>query len=93
MRSSATNLVAFDTEKRLQYTAQGQCRIARTEPGDPNKLADVLVTLQTPPIRQSVRLPLGSDAVAAIEEKHRKDTAILNEWRPVSVSTDFPSPQ
>jgi hypothetical protein len=37
-----------------------------------------------------VRLPLGSDTVAAIEAKNASDAAILSEWRSVSVSTDFP---
>ncbi|MDQ0468457.1 hypothetical protein QO011_001457 [Labrys wisconsinensis] len=36
-----------------------------------------------------VRLPLGSDTVAAIERKHEGDRAILAQWRTVSVSTDF----
>jgi hypothetical protein len=36
-----------------------------------------------------VRLPLGSDTVAAIEAKYASDTAILAKWRAVSVSTDF----
>jgi len=48
----------------------------------------VLVTFADTP-NPPVRLPLGSDTVAAIGEKHRKDAAILNEWRAVSVSTDF----
>jgi len=36
-----------------------------------------------------VRLPLGSDMVAAIEGKHSDDAALVAEWRSVSVSTDF----
>ena len=58
------------------------------QPGDPDKLAKVLVDFATaanPPMR----LPLGSDTVAAIEDKHASDAAILAEWRKVSVSTDF----
>jgi NAD(P)-dependent dehydrogenase (short-subunit alcohol dehydrogenase family) len=58
------------------------------QPGDPDKLAAVLVDFAdaaNPP----VRLPLGSDTVAAIEAKHAADAAILAEWRKVSVSTDF----
>ncbi|MCP1614535.1 hypothetical protein J2848_006240 [Azospirillum lipoferum] len=39
-----------------------------------------------------VRLPLGSDTVAAIEAKHEADRAILDNWRRVSLSTDFASP-
>ena len=58
------------------------------QPGDPAKLAKVLVEFvdaANPPLR----LPLGSDTVAAIEGKHLSDKAILDEWRAISVSTDF----
>ncbi|MBO9575664.1 MAG: SDR family NAD(P)-dependent oxidoreductase [Sphingobium sp.] len=58
------------------------------QPGDPERLARVLVDFAdaaNPP----VRLPLGSDTVAAIEAKHAADAAILKEWRAVAVSTDF----
>lgn len=56
--------------------------------GDPDKLAQVLVDFAdaaNPP----VRLPLGSDTVAAIEAKHVSDAEIVAKWRDVSVSTDF----
>lgn len=56
--------------------------------GDPERLARALVAFadaSDPP----VRLPLGSDTVAAIEAKHASDAAILAAWRHVSVSTDF----
>ncbi len=36
-----------------------------------------------------VRLPLGSDTVAAILAKHESDAALVAEWRDLSVSTDF----
>lgn len=58
------------------------------QPGDPDKLAQVLVDFAdaaSPP----VRLPLGSDTVAAIEAKHVADAEIVAKWRAVSVSTDF----
>jgi len=58
------------------------------QPGDPSKLADVLVAFADAP-NPPVRLPLGSDTVAAIEAKHKADSLILSEWRSVSVSTDF----
>jgi NAD(P)-dependent dehydrogenase (short-subunit alcohol dehydrogenase family) len=58
------------------------------QPGDPSKLADVLVTFAEAP-NPPVRLPLGSDTVAAIEAKHEADSRILSEWRSVSLSTDF----
>jgi NAD(P)-dependent dehydrogenase (short-subunit alcohol dehydrogenase family) len=64
--------------------------LSHNQPGDPSKLADVLISLaeaSNPP----VRLPIGSDTVAAMEAKHASDAAILTEWRNVSISTDFPA--
>lgn len=58
------------------------------QPGDPSKLADVLVTFADAP-NPPVRLPLGSDTIAAIEAKHKADSIILSEWRNVSLSTDL----
>jgi NAD(P)-dependent dehydrogenase (short-subunit alcohol dehydrogenase family) len=58
------------------------------QPGDPDRLAKVLVGFAEAP-NPPVRLPLGSDTVAAIEAKHTADAAILARWRDVSVSTDF----
>lgn len=58
------------------------------QPGDPERLAQVLIDFAEAP-NPPVRLPLGSDTVAAIEAKHAADAAILAEWRSVSVSTDF----
>lgn len=75
-----------ETAGRVRKVAAG---LSHNQPGDPAKLADVLVEFvdaANPP----VRLPLGSDTVAAIEAKHAADAAILSEWRAVSVSTDFP---
>lgn len=58
------------------------------QPGDPARLAEVLVAFADAP-NPPVRLPLGSDTVAAIEAKHAADAEILAQWRPVSISTDF----
>jgi NAD(P)-dependent dehydrogenase (short-subunit alcohol dehydrogenase family) len=58
------------------------------QPGDPDKLAATLVEFVDTP-EPPIRLPLGSDTVAAIEAKHASDSAILARWRAVSVSTDF----
>jgi NAD(P)-dependent dehydrogenase (short-subunit alcohol dehydrogenase family) len=64
-------------------------QISHNQPGNPDMLAEVVVAFvesSNPP----VRLPLGSDTVAAIEAKHVSDAEILAAWRSVSVSTDFP---
>lgn len=58
------------------------------QPGNPEALARVVVDFvraANPP----VRLPLGSDTVAAIEAKHASDREILAKWRATAVSTDF----
>jgi NAD(P)-dependent dehydrogenase (short-subunit alcohol dehydrogenase family) len=73
------------TAGKVRKVATG---LNHNQPGDPQRLAQVLVDFAeaaNPP----VRLPLGSDTVAAIEGKHASDAAILTEWRSVSVSTDF----
>ncbi|NSZ76812.1 SDR family NAD(P)-dependent oxidoreductase, partial [Agrobacterium tumefaciens] len=62
--------------------------LSHNQPGNPQKLAEVLIAFADAP-NPPVRLPLGSDTVAAIEKKHAQDNAILSEWRAVSVSTDF----
>lgn len=63
-----------------------------SQPGDPAKLASVLVAFADA-VNPPVRLPLGSDTVAAIEAKHAADAAIVAEWRQVSLSTDFAPPE
>lgn len=58
------------------------------QPGDPEKLARVLVDFAKAP-DPPVHLPLGNDTVATIEAKHASHGAILAKWRAASVSTDF----
>jgi NAD(P)-dependent dehydrogenase (short-subunit alcohol dehydrogenase family) len=58
------------------------------QPGDPAKLAKVLVAFADAP-NPPVRLPLGSDTVAMIEKKNAQTAEILAAWRATSVSTDF----
>jgi len=63
--------------------------VSMQQPGDPVRLAKVVVDLanaKNPPLR----LPLGSDCVAAIEAKNAFVAQELEAWRAVSVSTDFP---
>jgi NAD(P)-dependent dehydrogenase (short-subunit alcohol dehydrogenase family) len=64
-------------------------QISHNQPGDPVRLAEAVITFVDAP-NPPVRLPLGSDTVAAIEAKHLSDAEILASWRPVSLSTDFP---
>jgi NAD(P)-dependent dehydrogenase (short-subunit alcohol dehydrogenase family) len=58
------------------------------QPGDPRKVAQAIATLvsaEDPP----VRLALGKDAVAGIEEKLAAMSSALDHWRELSVSTDL----
>ena len=72
----------------------GQMRIFaaaanHAQPGDPQKFAIAILALANaaqPPLR----LPLGSDAVARIENKHAFVAGELAQWRDLSMSTDFP---
>lgn len=83
---SPTRIADYDgTAGKVRAVAAG---LSHNQPGDPSKLADVLIAFADAP-KPPVRLPLGSDTVAAIEAKHASDAAILAEWRQVSVSTDF----
>ncbi|HWM69771.1 MAG TPA: hypothetical protein VNO35_24545, partial [Steroidobacteraceae bacterium] len=50
------------------------------QPGDPQKLAAVLVAFADAP-NPPVRLPLGSDTVAVIEKKDAQTAQILADWR------------
>lgn len=60
------------------------------QPGNPARLAEAMLVLanaEQPPLR----LPLGSDAVARIEQKHAQVEVELQAWRSLSLSTDFPA--
>jgi len=58
------------------------------QPGDPAKLAKVLTAFVDTP-SPPVRLPLGSDTVAVMENKNEQTAGILATWRAIAVSTDF----
>jgi NAD(P)-dependent dehydrogenase (short-subunit alcohol dehydrogenase family) len=58
------------------------------QPGDPNRLAGAMIELvdaATPPLR----LPLGTDTLAAIAAKNAYVAEEMEAWRPLSASTDF----
>lgn len=71
-------------------TVRSQRAYDGRQPGDPARAAQVLLTvaaMQQPPLR----LPLGSDAVAAIGSADAARQEQLATWRELSVSTDFPA--
>jgi len=73
------------TAGKVREVAAG---LSHNQPGDPAKLANVLVAFANEP-NPPVRLPLGRDTVAAIEAKHSADRAMLSRWRDVAITTDF----
>lgn len=64
-------------------------RINLNQPGDPVRLAQAvmqLVASPTPPLR----LPLGTDTLQTIADKHAFVANETAQWRAVAASTDFP---
>lgn len=59
------------------------------QPGDPEKLAAAMIRLVDAP-SPPLRLPLGSDTVAAIATKNTYVAQETASWLELSVSTDFP---
>lgn len=69
---------------RMQHAYNGN------QPGDPRRGAKAvldIVNAENPPLR----LPLGKDAVGAIEASDRARLEELDRWRALSCSTDFAS--
>jgi NAD(P)-dependent dehydrogenase (short-subunit alcohol dehydrogenase family) len=72
----------------------GQVRVAATQinhnqPGDPLRLAQAMLALvdaSKPPLR----LPLGTDTLQTIADKHAFVEAELKGWKALAASTDFP---
>lgn len=59
------------------------------QPGDPARLAKAMITLanaENPPLR----MPFGTDTLAAINEKNASVAREVETWRKLSESTDFP---
>lgn len=64
-------------------------QISLNQPGDPERLALALLTLvdaDVPPLR----LPLGTDTLQVIADKHAFVARETAQWRGVAASTDFP---
>lgn len=69
--------------------ARMQRELNGRQPGDPSRAAQVILevaAMDEPPMR----LPLGSDAVAAIEQADRAKLEEFDRWRTLSLSTDYP---
>ena len=75
--------------------AEAQAKLAAMKAGGtPSGIQEATLALDTAVLKLAdsaqppVRLPLGSDTVAKIEEKNRFVEAELAQWRSVAVSTD-----
>jgi NAD(P)-dependent dehydrogenase (short-subunit alcohol dehydrogenase family) len=73
----------------------GQVRTAAThishnQPGDPQRLAQAMVTLVEAP-KPPLRLPLGTDTLKVISDKHAFVAQETAAWRALAASTDFPA--
>jgi NAD(P)-dependent dehydrogenase (short-subunit alcohol dehydrogenase family) len=89
----ASSLVISPTRIEDYHQTSGAMRdfasaANHAQPGDPAKLAQVLVDFADIP-NPPVQLPLGSDTVAKVEENIAKAESLLTAWRKVGVSTDF----
>lgn len=84
--STANRIADYDSTVGVVRTfaagADGQ------QPGNPQRLAEAIMTLVEAP-QTPRRLPLGSDTVHRIEQKHREVEAELASWRTVAMSTGF----
>ncbi|MGO4307208.1 MULTISPECIES: oxidoreductase [unclassified Cupriavidus] len=83
--STKTEIADYaDTVGKMRVFAAGA---NHQQPGNPEKLAAAILKLvdsDNPP----VRLPLGTDAIARIEQKHKFVEGELAAWRDLAVSTD-----
>lgn len=67
-------------------------QISLNQPGDPERLAQAVLKLVDAPA-PPLRLPLGTDTLQAIADKHAFVERETAAWRDVAASTDFPAPQ
>ena len=87
-RSLVTTALSLpDYAKTVGEMRAAMASVNHRQPGDPEKLSRALLKLvdsDKPPLR----LPLGTDTVARIAEKHRLVEAELKSWLDVAKSTD-----
>lgn len=67
-------------------------QISLNQPGDPERLAQAVLKLVDAPA-PPLRLPLGTDTLQAIADKHAFVERETAAWRDVAASTDFPALQ
>ncbi|HIK18018.1 MAG TPA: SDR family NAD(P)-dependent oxidoreductase [Leptolyngbyaceae cyanobacterium M33_DOE_097] len=83
-----TALEIPDYAKTVGKVRQIASNLSYQQPGDPVKLAQAMLQLanaQTPPLR----LPLGTDTLQAIAQKHAYVEQETAQWRALAQSTDY----
>jgi NAD(P)-dependent dehydrogenase (short-subunit alcohol dehydrogenase family) len=86
---SVSPLILDDYAASAGQVRAAAVQINHKQPGDPLRLAQavtMLVNSSEPPLR----LPLGTDTLQTIADKHAFVNHELKEWRALSASTDFP---
>ena len=87
---SVSPTILADYAATAGQVREAATRINLNQPGDPQKLAQALLQLVASP-NPPLRLPLGTDALRTIEEKHAFAAQETDAWRALSASTDFPA--
>jgi len=84
----APNVIG-DYDETAGAVRRRAAQMNHNQPGDPKKLAAAMVTLVDAP-NPPLRLPLGTDTLAAIVAKNADVAEEMETWRALSASTDFP---
>ncbi|MBB4228866.1 SDR family NAD(P)-dependent oxidoreductase [Rhizobium mongolense] len=77
-----------DYDQTAGVVRERAASLNHSQPGDPEKFAKLVVEFSDA-VDPPVRMPVGSDTIAAIVAKHDSDARIISKWRHVSISTDF----
>lgn len=77
-----------DYDQTAGVVRERAASLNHSQPGDPEKFAKLVVEFSDA-VDPPVRMPVGSDTIAAIVAKHDSDAHIISKWRHVSISTDF----
>ncbi|WEX74874.1 SDR family NAD(P)-dependent oxidoreductase [Sinorhizobium numidicum] len=85
---SISSVRISDYDQTAGVVRERAARLNHSQPGDPEKFAKLVVEFSDA-VDPPVRMPVGSDTIAAIVAKHDSDARIISKWRHVSISTDF----
>jgi NAD(P)-dependent dehydrogenase (short-subunit alcohol dehydrogenase family) len=80
--------VIADYDETSGAVRRKAAQLNHSQPGDPTRLAQAMVVLVDAP-NPPLRLPLGTDTLAAIAAKNAYVTHEMQTWQTLSASTDF----